>query len=77
MKLKDIFNFLRRAGDKTPKRPPIEKEDMYATIKHHTQMRYIGKRLHGKHNNRKMTKGRRVQYHTANGITKPIYHGAK
>ena len=37
----------------------------------------LGARRYEKHNNRKTTKGRHVQYVELNGITKPIYHGAK
>jgi hypothetical protein len=54
----------------------IPDNDIYAMIKHETQKRYsIGRRSMANHNNRKMTKGRRIQYVIGeNGITKPIYH---
>jgi hypothetical protein len=77
MKLKELWKWLTKSGDKNPERPPIEKEDMFGTIKHATRKRYLGIRAMGKHNNRKMTRGRRIQYVEVNGITKPIYHGAK
>ena len=77
MKLKDIFNFLHKSGDKTPERPPIEKEDIYAMIKHKTEERSLGSKSYGKHNNRKRTRGRHIQYMQVGKYTKPIFHGAK
>ena len=49
--------------------------DPYAMIKHRTKT--LGFRSHDSHNNRKRTKGRHIQYVEVNGMTKPIYHGAK
>jgi hypothetical protein len=75
MKLKDIFNWLKKAGKPEKDAIPIIEDDPYAMIKHKTQRRYsTGSRIMPKHNNRKMTRGRRVQYVTGTSGTKPIYH---
>jgi len=37
----------------------------------------IGVRFYLTHNNRKLTRGRHVQYVHVGGRSKPIYHGAK
>ena len=76
MKLKDIFNWIFKANPKPEKEiRDIDHADPYAMIKHATKQRHIGRRLIPMHNNRKMTKGRHVQYVMGeNGITKPIYH---
>ena len=50
----------------------IPDNDPFAMIKHTTKS--LGFRSHRRHNNRKVTKGRPVQYVTVNGISKPIYH---
>ena len=54
----------------------IPDDDIYGMIKHETKRRYeLGRRSMRSHNNRKITKGRNVQYVIGeNGITKPIYH---
>jgi len=41
------------------------------------KLKDLGRRNYPQHNNRKNTKGRFVQYIEFNGMTKPIYHGAK
>ena len=78
MKLRDIFKWLKKAGKPEKDAIPIIKDDPYAMIKHSTQRRYsIGRRIMPKHNNRKMTRGRRIQYVTGTNGNKPIYHGAQ
>lgn len=74
MKLKDIFNWLKKAGKPEKQERETEKEDMYAMVKHITKT--LGFRSHRKHNNRKLTRGRRIQYVIVNGRSKPIYHAA-
>lgn len=54
----------------------IPDNDIYGMIKHDTKTRYLGARSMRRHNNRKTTKGRHVQYVNVSGITKPIYHFA-
>lgn len=77
MKLKELWNWLTKGGEKKHTHPPIEKEDMYAMIKHKTKERSLGIRAMNKHNNRKVTRGRKVQFVEVNGVSKPIYHSAK
>ena len=55
----------------------IEPEVEHVPVKKVKKEKYIGKRKHSQHNNRKNSKGRHVQYIEVNGVTKPIYHGAK
>jgi hypothetical protein len=76
MKLKDIFNWIFKVNKRPEKEErAIDHDDPYAMIKHATKHRYIGRRSMPRHNNRKLTKGRHVQYVIGeNGITKPIYH---
>lgn len=76
MKLKDIFNWIFKANPKPEKEErPINQANPYAMIKHATKHRYIGSRSMPRHNNRKATNGRHIQYIIGeNGITKPIYH---
>jgi hypothetical protein len=38
------------------------------------KIKTIGERKYPKHNNRKKTKGRKIQYIELNGTSKPIYH---
>lgn len=38
------------------------------------KIKSIGVRKYPKHNNRKRTKGRKIQYVNFKGISKPIYH---
>jgi len=73
MKLKEVFESLKKLF----KKPQIEirqidKEDPYATIKHVTKT--LGFRHYSRHNNRKRTKGRNIQYVKIGSRTKPIYH---
>jgi len=78
MKLKELWNWLTRANKGKEKvEREIEKSDPFATIKHKTKDRYLGIRFIGQHNNRKATRGRHIQYVLGDGISKPIYHGAK
>ena len=77
MKLKDIFNSIFKINPKPEKEErSIDHDDPYAMIKHATKRKYeVGRRSMPRHNNRKLTNGRRVQYVIGeNGITKPIYH---
>jgi len=75
MKLKEIWNAIKKIAKPEKQERAIDKEDPYMTIKHKTKT--VGFRSMRNHNNRKSTKGRHVQYVQVNGITKPIYHGAK
>jgi hypothetical protein len=77
MKLKDIFNWIKKITKPEKGVAPVIADDPYAMIKHKTQERYIGRRKMEKHNNRKMTRGRRVQYVQVGKVSKPIYHSAK
>ena len=74
MKLKEIFNWLKRAGKPEKEVRPIDIEDPYATIKHKT--RSLGFRMMISHNNRKQTRGRHIQYTYVGRYSKPIYHSA-
>lgn len=75
MKLKEIWEAIKKIAKKEDKLVrPIDKEDPYATIKHKT--RSLGFRHHLRHNNRKRTRGRNIQYVVIDGVSKPIYHGA-
>jgi len=77
MKLKELWNWLTKGGEKKHEIPPQIAEDTYAMIKHTTKTRSLGSKSYGKHNNRKRTRGRRIQYMQVGKYTKPIYHGAK
>jgi hypothetical protein len=77
MKFKELWSWLKKAGKTKPEERAIEKEDPYATVKHETQRRYLGVRAIGKHNNRKETRGRHIQYVHSGNTSKPIYHGAR
>lgn len=74
MKLKDIFNWIKRTSNPTKELKEEFKEEPFAMIRHKT--RTLGMRSHKKHNNRKDTRGRHVQRVVINGIMKPIYHSA-
>lgn len=75
MKLKEILDAIKKATKKPDVQfREVDKEDPYATIKHKTKT--LGFRHYSRHNNRKRTKGRNIQYVMVNGYTKPIYHGA-
>jgi hypothetical protein len=74
MKLKEIFNWLKRAGKPEKEIRPIDIEDPFAIIKHKTRERYIGRRSMPMHNNRRQTRGRHIQYIQVGRVTKPIYH---
>lgn len=76
MKLKEIFNWIKKVAKPEKEVRPIDFEDPYATIKHKTKQRYIGMRSMRSHNNRKLTRGRYVQYVTVGKTSKPIYHFA-
>jgi hypothetical protein len=76
MKLKEIFEAIKKVAKPEKQIRAIDIEDPMATIKHKTKVRYIGMRVMPRHNNRKSTNGRRVQYVVVNGISKPIYHFA-
>lgn len=75
MKLKEIWNWIKKVAKPEKELRAIDKEDPYATIKHKTKT--LGFRGMRNHNNRKITKGRNVQYVEINGITKPIYHTSR
>ena len=74
MKLKDIFNWNKKAGEAEPEIRPIDKEDPYSTIKHKTKSLGFRKIHYG--NNRKRTRGRNIQYVVVGKSSKPIYHSA-
>ena len=75
MKLKEIWETIKKIAHKEEKLVrEIDKEDPYATIKHKTKT--LGFRHYSRHNNRKRTRGRNIQYIFIDGISKPIYHGA-
>jgi|WetSurMetagenome_2_1015567.scaffolds.fasta_scaffold00103_80 hypothetical protein len=74
MKLKDIFNWIRKIAKPEKQIREIDKEDPYATIKHTTKT--LGFRHYARHNNRKATRGRHLQYVKIGNSTKPIYHNA-
>jgi hypothetical protein len=52
----------------------VPDNDPSGMIKHKTKT--LGFRSYGKHNNRKRTRGRNVQYIFIGNKSKPIYHGA-
>jgi len=75
MKLKEIWEAIKKITHKEEKFVrQIDKEDPYATIKHKTES--LGFRHYLRHNNRKRTRGRNIQYVHIGKATKPIYHGA-
>ncbi len=74
MKLKEIFEAIKKVTKPEKEVRPIDKEDPYATIKHRTKS--IGMRLMRPHNNRKRTRGRNIQYVIVGKTSKPIYHFA-
>lgn len=76
MKLKEIWEAIKKIAHKEEKLVrEIDKADPYATIKHKTKS--LGFRHYLRHNNRKRTRGRNIQYIFVDGISKPIYHGAR
>jgi hypothetical protein len=75
MKLKEIWNWLVKANPKQKaEKREIDSDDPHMMIKHRTQK--FGLRSYGKHNNRRRTKGRNIQYVNIGSSSKPIYHGA-
>ena len=75
MKIKEFFEWIKKKVGKPEKEiRPIDIEDPFATIKRKTRERYIGARSMPRHNNRKQTRGRHIQYVKVGRITKPIYH---
>lgn len=76
MKFRDILNWIKKAGKPEEQVRQIDIEDPYATIQHKTKERYIGMRRMPRHNNRKRTKGRNIQYIRVGKSSKPIYHSA-
>lgn len=74
MKLKDVFNWIKKTGNPAKEIKAEYKEEPYAMIQHKT--RTLGMRKMRYHNNRKDTRGRRVQRVIINGQMKPIYHSA-
>lgn len=60
MKLKEIWNWIKKVAKPETQQREIDKEDMFAMVKHTTKT--LGFRSHRRHNNRKLTKGRNVQY---------------
>ena len=75
MKIKEIWNWIKKVAKPEKQVREIEKDDPYAMVKHTTKT--VGFRSMRNHNNRKRTNGRNIQYVEVNGISKPIYHGAK
>ena len=74
MKLKSIWNWIKKVTTPEKQDRAIESDDPYATIKHKTKT--LGFRSYKGHNNRRRTKGRHIQYVTVGNHTKPIYHHA-
>ena len=74
MKLKEIWNWIKKIAKPEQEIRQIDIEHPYATIKHKTKT--LGFRGMRNHNNRKQTRGRRIQYVIVDGISKPIYHAA-
>ena len=72
MKIKEIWNWIKKVTQPKKQERITEKEDPYAMIKHKTKS--LGFRHHKAHNCRRKTRGRNIQYVTLNGRTKPIYH---
>ena len=72
MKLKEIWNTIKKIGKPEKQERPIDKEDHFAMIKHKTKE--IGFRSFRSHNNRKRTRGRIIQYVSVGHTSKPIYH---
>jgi hypothetical protein len=75
MKIKEIWEAIKKVVRKPDVQVrEIDKEDPYATIKHKTKT--LGFRHYSRHNNRKATRGRHIQYVQVGKHTKPIYHSA-
>lgn len=74
MKIKEIFNWIKKTSNPEKEIKAEYKEDPYVMIRHKT--RTLGMRSYKKHNNRKDTRGRHVQRVIINGIMKPIYHSS-
>jgi hypothetical protein len=74
MKLKEIFEQIKKIVKPEKQVRPIDVKDPYATIKHKTKS--IGFRHYSRHNNRKRTKRRNIQYVKVGRTSKPIYHSA-
>jgi len=72
MKLKEIFNWIKKVAKPEKQIREIDKEDQFAMIKLKTKD--LGFRHHKSHNNRKVTRGRRRQYVTIGKYSKPIFH---
>ena len=74
MKLKNIWEGIRKVTKPEKQVRDAERDDPYATIKHKTKT--LGFRSMKAHNNRRRTRGRNIQYVTIGKHTKPIYHAA-
>jgi len=72
MKLKQIFEWIKKIGKPEKQTRPIDAEDPYSMIKHKTKS--LGFRMMLSHNNRKRTRGRNIQYTQIGRYSKPIYH---
>jgi hypothetical protein len=78
MKLKEIWEAIKRffisifRKTQEPEKPTLQ--ELYESRKPKVKVQSLGKRTHSTHNNRKLTRGRYVQYIFLNGISKPIYH---
>ena len=72
-----FFNWFVGLFKSTVKEIEPKPEVEHVPVKKVKKEKHIGRRNHSQHNNRKNSKGRHVQYIEVNGITKPIYHGAK
>jgi hypothetical protein len=73
MKLKEIWEWIKKVAQPEKQVRKIDIEDPYATIKHKTKT--LGFRNMKRHNNRKPNRARHIQYIKTGKYTKPIYHG--
>lgn len=69
-----IIFFYKRRNKKEEVKPEIKQEVKPEPKKEIPREKTLGARNHSIHNNRKTSRGRKVQYVKLNERTKPIYH---